>query len=409
MNPRVPVLNPDGSPAMPTLASRARRWVRDGLAIGKWNDLGVYYVQLLVAPSDTKTQPIALGCDPGKSYSGFGVQSAQATLFRGHAVLPFQRVKERLGSAVIKNGKVIQNVRGRALQRRVRRGRRINRKLPFELRNHRQKRFNNRIKSKLPPSILASRLMEIRIVKELCSIFPISDIVYEVVKADVDLTSGRKSAKSGKGFSPVMSGQYWAIGELEKLAPVKKMYGWQKNGNGTSQIRKYLGLFKDKQNKKNPVPETHAVDGVALAASEFIEFKPFHTKNSQGHEWKGKVTITDSIFRVITRPQYYRRALHFDNPKKGGSRKRKGGTITPFGCLGARSLGDEASPGSHRFRAGDYVEAIKAGVIYRGWIGGYTNSKTKAVSIYDINWKRIGQFSPNKTKLLRRSNKLCVA
>ena len=392
MNPRVPVLNPDGSPAMPTLASRARRWVRDGLAIGKWNDLGVYYVQLLVAPSDTKTQPIALGCDPGKSYSGFGVQSAQATLFRGHAVLPFQRVKERLGSAVIKNGKVIQNVRGRALQRRVRRGRRINRKLPFELRNHRQKRFNNRIKSKLPPSILASRLMEIRIVKELCSIFPISDIVYEVVKADVDLTSGRKSAKSGKGFSPVMTGQYWAIEELEKLAPVKKMSGWQKNGNGTSQIRKYLGLFKDKQNKKNPVPETHAVDGVALAASEFIEFKPFHTKNSQGHEWKGKVTITDSIFRVITRPQYYRRALHFDNPQKGGSRKRKGGTITPFG-----------------FRAGDYVEAIKAGVIYRGWIGGYTNSKTKAVSIYDINWKRIGQFSPNKTKLLRRSNKLCVA
>ncbi len=55
------------------------------------------------------------------------------------------------------------------------------------------------------------------------------------------------------------------------------------------------------------------------------------------------------------------------------------------------------------------LRILKARVIYRGWIGGYTNSKTKAVSIYDINWKRIGQFSPNKTKLLRRSNKLCVA
>ena len=393
MNNRVPVLNPDGSAAMPTKCSRARRWVRDGLAIGKWNDLGVYYVQLLAEPSGTQTQPIALGCDPGKSYSGFGVQSSSATLFRGHAVLPFQRVKERLGSAVIKNGKVIKNVRGRALQRSVRRGRRINRKLPFKLRNHRQKRFSNRIKSKLPPSILASRLMEIRIVKELCAIFPITDIVYEVVKADVDLTSGRSRSRSGKGFSPVMIAQYWCMEQLAKFAPVTKMYGWQKDGNGTSQIRKYLGLYKDKENKKNPVPETHAVDGVALAASLFIGFKPFHAKNSHGHEWQGEVTITESVFRVITRPAYFRRALHFDNPSKGGNRKRKGGTVTPFG-----------------YRAGDYVEAIKAGITYRGWIGGFTNTeKSKKLSIYDHNWKRIGQFSLSKVKLLRRSNKLCIA
>ena len=409
MNSRVPVLNPDGSAAMPTKSSRARRWVQDGKAIGKWNDLGIYYLQLLVPPSDTKTQPITLGCDPGKSYSGFGFQSAKATLFRGHAVLPFQRVKERLGSARIKNGKVIQNVRGRALQRRVRRGRRINRNLPFELRNHRQKRFNNRIKSKLPPSILASRLMEIRIVKELCSIFPIADIVYEVVKADVDLTSGRKSAKSGKGFSTVMVAQYWCIEQLAEFAPVTPMYGWQKDGNGTSQIRKYLGLYKDKKNKKNPTPQTHAVDGVALAASKFISFKPFATKNSHGHDWQGEITITDSVFRVIARPAYFRRALHFDNPTKGGIKKRKGGTVTPFG-----------------YRAGDYVEAEKAhrprrgclgvrteqeaGVIYRGWIGGFTNTeKSKKLSLYDHYWKRIGQFSLSKVKLLRRSNKLCIA
>ena len=419
MNSRVPVLNPDGTAAMPTKASRARRWIRDGKAIGKWNDLGIYYVQLLVPPSDTKTQPIALGCagmgglqqttincreqkikpeksplsTPGKSYSGFGVQSAKVTLFWGHAVLPFQRVKERLGAAVIKNGKVIKNVRDRALQRRVRRGRRINRKLSFELRNHRQKRFNNRIQSKLPPSILASRLMEIRIVKELCSIFPVADIVYEVVKADVDLTSGRKGAKSGKGFSPVMAAQYWCMEQLSKFASVTPMCGWQKDGNGTSQIRKYLGLYKDKKNKKNPVPETHAVDGVALAASKFISFKPFATKNSRGHDWQGAVTITDSVFRVITRPAYFRRALHFDNPQSGGIRKRKGGTITPFG-----------------FRAGDYVEAEKAGVTYRGWIGGFTNTdKSKKLSVYDLNWKRIGQFSLSKVKLLRRSNKLCIA
>ena len=393
MNPRVPVQNPDSSAAMPTKASRARRWVKEGKAVGKWNDLGVYYVQLLQEPSDTKTQPIVCGVDPGKSYSGFGIQSKQETLFRGHAVLPFQRVKERLGSAVITQGKVVKNVRGRALQRRAMPGRRINCNLPFAQRCHRKKRFSNRTKSKLPSSIKASRLMEIRIVKELCNIFPISKIVFEVVRADVDLTSGRKSARSGKGFSPVMAAQYWCIEQLEKLSPVKKIYGWQKDGNGTSQIRKYLGLFKDKQNKKNPIPETHAVDGICLGAIEFVGFKPFHTNNSRGHEWQGSVSITDSVFRVITRPAYFRRALHFDTKRKCGVRKRKGGTVTPFG-----------------FRCGDYVEAEKAGVTYRGWVGGYTNTdKSKKLSVYNLDWKRFGQFSLSKVKLLRRSNKLCIA
>ena len=74
--------------------------------------------------------------------------------------------------------------------------------------NKPEHRYNNRRKSKLPPSIKASRLMEIRIVRELCRIFPITEIVYEVVKADVDRTSGRKGAKSGKGFSPVMAAQF---------------------------------------------------------------------------------------------------------------------------------------------------------------------------------------------------------
>jgi len=162
---RVSVQNPDGSPAMPTKASRARRWVQKGKATKHWNDIGLYYVRLVAEASGRKTQKIAVGCDPGKNYTGIAVQSAKFTLFTAHLVLPFERVKERLGSAVIKQGKIIKNVRGRALQRRARRGRRINRKVPFSLRAHRQKRFDNRTKKgKRASSIRASREMEIRVI-----------------------------------------------------------------------------------------------------------------------------------------------------------------------------------------------------------------------------------------------------
>lgn len=72
---RVPVIDQNNQPLMPTKPSRARRWVKEGKAIGKFNDLGIFYVQL-TKPSNHKTQPIAIGIDPGKLYSGIGVQSS---------------------------------------------------------------------------------------------------------------------------------------------------------------------------------------------------------------------------------------------------------------------------------------------------------------------------------------------
>lgn len=267
---RIPVVDPNHQPLMPTTASRARRWVRDGKAVKCWSDSGQFYVQLTKQPSADQTQDLAIGIDPGKHFSGIGVQSAQSTLYTAHLILPFKRVKERMTH--------------RRMLRRGRRGRRINRQVTFPLRNHRQKRFNNRKQLLLPPSIRANRQLELRVIQ------------YEKVRADVDLTSGRKKAQSGKGFSPVMVGQKWMISELSNRAPTYTRQGWE-----TANTRKHLNLVKNKSNKGQPVLETHAIDGVALAASHFVQWKEWHSKNAKHGAFVGQVQITPATFKVISR------------------------------------------------------------------------------------------------------------
>jgi hypothetical protein len=364
---RVPVLAPDGTPLMPTKPSRARRWLRQGKAKVIRNNLNVFCIQLVAEPSGRNTQDVVIGIDPGKAFSGVGVQSSNFTLFMAHLILPFKSVTQKMTA--------------RRILRRARRGRRINRKLPYNLRSHRQKRFDNRRQKKLPPSIRANKQLELRVVKELLLIFPVSHVRYEVIKA-------RTENGKGKGFSPAMVGQKVMLEWLEQLRPTTIQEGWQ-----TSILRQQLGLAKDKTDKSAQKPETHAHDGITLAASHFMSFERFHTANTRGHHWVGQITVTTAPFRIISRPNLYRRQLHFENPEVGGTRKRKGGTVTPFG-----------------FRSGDKVRAEKAGVIYVGWIGGYTQTtKSKNVSVYDHNWKRVGQFAPGKVTLLQRSTRFCVA
>ncbi|WP_107670861.1 RRXRR domain-containing protein [Cyanothece sp. BG0011] len=363
---RIPVLSPEGNPLMPTKASRARRWIKEGKAIKKFNKLGQFYVQLIAKLADSKTQPISLGNDPGNNFSGIALQSAKFTLFTAHLELPFKKVQERMDN--------------RRMMRRGRRGRRINRKLPFHLRAHRQKRFNNRKQGKLPPSIRANRQLELKVIQELCKVFPVTDIYFEYVKADVDLTSGRKGARSGKGFSAVMVGQKWMLKQLENLANVHTIYGWQ-----TSNLRKHLRLEKSKD-KAEQTPSSHAVDGVALACYQFLEYKAHHSANNHGHSWQGQVLITPCQFMVIKRPPVSRRQLHLMLPSKGGQRRKYGGTIT-----------------RHGIRKGDFVKAVKANKVFYGWCSGDT---ARQISVSDFNWKRLGQFTASKVVLLQRSTGL---
>ncbi len=358
---RVPVLSSSGEPLMPTTSARARKWITQGKAKPVWNDLNIFCVQLLHEPSGTETQKIVAAIDPGKQFSGIATVSSKAVLFTAHVILPFKRV--------------IARKQAQKILRHARRGRRINRNIPFAQRAHRQKRFDNRKGNKIPPSVRSNRQLELRIIRELTKLFPVTEIVYEYVKA-----------KGNKGFSPVMIGQKWMLKQLSNVVPTFTLEGWK-----TSILRKQLGLKKNKDDKSVQDATTHANDAIALCASRFMQYKVFHTSNSRGHHWVGSVQLTDAPFKVIARPQLYRRQLHFENPNEGGARKRKGGTVTPFG-----------------FRSGDLVRATKGKLTVNGYIGG-CSEVNKVVSLYNVNWRRLGQFSVSKATLLRRSNGLCVA
>jgi hypothetical protein len=178
-----------------------------------------------------------------------------------------------------------------------------------------------------------------------------------------------------------MVAQYWAINQLEKSLPVVKQEGWQ-----TSSTRQWIGLEKQKTKKRDAIPATHAVDGVSLASSQFVKYRQL--KGKQGW-WEGSLTITPAPFVVIRRPPTCRRQLHLMVPTKGGWRRKYGGTTT-----------------RHGFRKGDYVKAEMAGRVVYGWVSGDTE---RQVSVSDINWKRLGQFSAKKTCLVKRSTGLLVS
>jgi hypothetical protein len=173
------------------------------------------------------------------------------------------------------------------------------------------------------------------------------------------------------------------LSQLEALRPTCQKYGWE-----TSQIRTQLGLEKQKSKKGDAVPQTHAIDGVALAASQFVDYQSFHTANTHGHHWVGECAITPAPFTVIRRPPISRRQLHLMIPTKGGLRRKYGGTVT-----------------RHGVRKGDFVKAEQAGRISMGWVSGDTE---RQISVSDINWKRLGQFTQSKVQLLQRSTGLLV-
>jgi len=276
---RVPVVGKDGTPLTPCTPTKARKLISGGVAEKKWNKLGIFYIQMLV---DTRkeTPEMCLGIDPGSKFDGYAIVSEQEIQQTGMAILP-------------------KMVRKKNENRRImRRGRR------FRKTWRRPCRFDNRKRKEgwIAPSQKAKVDFRIRIVKELCKIYPVTQFAVE----DVRFNHYRK--RWGKFFSTVEIGKTKLYDALSKLGIVRKYTGVE-----TSELRDKFGLKKTAR-KSELIPEAHATDAAAIAMDMI-----------------GCVNAKITSFFAWKRYEFYRRQLHKRQPSKGGVREKYGGSVLAKG------------------------------------------------------------------------------
>jgi hypothetical protein len=270
----VPVVDKTGKPLMPTIPSRARRWLKTKEATYFFKK-GIFCIRLNRDPSAKELQEIAIGIDPGSKKEGFTVKS------EAHTFLNIQ-------------ADAVQHVKAAVKTRRIMRRSRRYRKTPC------RKNRLNRAKGKLAPSTKARWQWKLRIVHQLAKIFPITDIVVEDIKA----ITKKGSRRWNRSFSPLEIGKKWFY---DKLKPYGKVH--LKQGYDTKILRDNAGLSKTKS-KLSEVFEAHCVDSWVLA------------------NWLvgGHVKPDNTSIICISPIRLHRRQLHVLQFAKGSKRKAYGST-----------------------------------------------------------------------------------
>jgi len=300
---KVPVISIRGKPLIPCKPSKARKLLAKGLAEKCWNKLGMLYLQLNFEPKSrlNKDQQICLAVDTGSKWDGVAVVSKEEILTSGMLVLP-SKVAEKLEQ-----------------RRRMRRARRY-RKTPRIA-----KRFDNRRREEgwIAPSQKAKVDFRIRIVVELCKLYPVNRFAVE------DVRFNHYEKRCGKYFSTVEIGKAKFYQHLRTLGDLNLYAGIQ-----TAEWREKLGLPKSSR-KSSLTWDSHAVDAIAIGCAE-TGCKNAHTPD----------------FWVWKRFEYARRQLHRLEPDLGRTRRRYGGSwsIHPF------KKGDVALWRSKLVRVGGFMD-----------------------------------------------------
>lgn len=259
---------------MPTIPSRARRWIRSGEATPVWKK-GVFCVRLNVEPSNTNKQLIVVGIDPGSKREAYTVKS------KAHTYLNILTETVDWVKDAVKT------------RREMRRARRF-RKTPCRVNR------KNRSRGGLVPSTKARWQLKLNISKCFKKFFPIRHFIVEDIKA----RTWKNAKKWNISFSPLEVGKQWFYSELEKLGKLDTKRGYE-----TKALRDALGLKKSSSKLADKF-ECHNVDSWVLA--NYVVGG--HTKPDN-----------TSLIKLVPL-RFHRRQLHVLQPTTGEIRREYGGT-----------------------------------------------------------------------------------
>ena len=266
------VLGQDGKPLTPTTPAKARKMIRAGVAIKSWSKFGTFGIQMR-ADTRTETPDTVIGNDWGTKFDGYSVIVGTENHINVMLILPNKKV-------------VVSKLEERRILRRARRHRNCRR---------REARFDNRKRKAdwLAPSQAAIVDSRLKIIQELCRIFPVNHSAIE------DVRFNHAKHRWGKNFSTVEIGKTRLRNFFENLGIQVHLYeGWQ-----TKEIRTNLGYRKT--SIKNAEKFTaHCSDSLSIAANTTVGT----------HVEQGLFLIVDDSYR----PK--RRRLHDTQPAKGGIR-----------------------------------------------------------------------------------------
>jgi len=332
---RVPVVSVEGKPLMPCKPSKARKLLRGKQTIGKRNKIGIFYLQMLRSVGD-KVQDLSLAVDPGSMFDGYAVASARETQVKGMALLP-----KGIADKMIRRSRLRRNRRSRKCRRRA-------------------CRFSNRRKPKgwLAPSQKAKVDFRLKIVGELCQLYPIANIIVEDVKFK------RHPKRRGKSFSTVEIGKTRVQKELKKIAPLTTIEGWE-----TAAARHQYGIKKN-YCRNALTPRSHANDAAAMLCRHFDRNVDSPTSF---FVWSSHIPV--------------RRQLHLQNFRRG-VRRAYGGTT-----------------GRHGIRKGDFVEVKVKGKTVRGWACSFSNTQ---IGLANIRGRRFAIPTARNVRLVHRRTVPCA-
>ncbi|MBS1807579.1 MAG: RRXRR domain-containing protein [Acidobacteria bacterium] len=266
------VLSHEGEPLTPTTRAKARKLLSGGVAHRAWSKFGTFGIQLLVPTR--KAIPVGtLGGDCGTKYEGYSVVIGHENVLNVKLDLPDKK----------------PIVKKKAEQKRLRRARR------YRNCRRRPQRFQNRKRNNfIAPSQLVIVGSRLKVLNELCRIYPITYAGWENVQFN------HAKHRWGANFSTVEIGKR----RIRQFFADRNIYVQEFAGYQTKALREKFGYPKS-SDKAADIFSAHCSDSLTLALAVHYN-QPIP---------RGPMVIVDDTYRPV------RRKLHDTQFNKHGKRE----------------------------------------------------------------------------------------